>query len=249
MAQTPRIALRSMRATLAASHLHVERAGREDFLELHPARAQALLVHVLRDGLEHRPRGLEADGVDVGQVVGRDHQLERAAEQEVTEQNTFTFGGTWAVGLDLLPNDEAGTVAGVPLPRALFDLPGLLLHRAQLSTVHPGYPQPSPEETPAAFAFRRDRERSPGFITDVIGLLLLIPPVRSVAKKLGLFGFARWARKQNMSVVTTTYEGTTVTKVVPGDVVVGDVIRREDDTDSQGRSPDGNHPEIEPGGK
>ena len=89
----------------------------------------------------------------------------------------------------------------------------------------------------------------PGFITDVIGLLLLIPPIRRGAKRLGLFGFARWARKQNMSVVTTTYEGTTVTKVVPGDVVVGDVIRREDDTDSQGPSADGNHSPIGPGGK
>ena len=35
----------------------------------------------------------------------------------------------------------------------------------------------------------------PGFITDVIGLLLLIPPIRRGAKRLGLFGFARWARK------------------------------------------------------
>ena len=41
------------------------------------------------------------------------------------------------------------------------------------------------------------------------------------------------AESRTCPVVTTTYEGTTVTKVVPGDVVVGDVIRREDDTDSQ----------------
>ena len=85
-------------------------------------------------------------------------------------------------------------------------------------------------------------------IVDVEGKGIL-PPIRRGAKRLGLFGFARWARKQNMSVVTTTYEGTTVTKVVPGDVVVGDVIRREDDTDSQGPTPDGNHPPIGPGGK
>jgi hypothetical protein len=67
-------------------------------------------------------------------------------------------GGTWAVGLDLLPNDADGTVAGIALPRALFDLPDLPLHRAQVSAVYPGYPQPSPEETPAAFAFRRSRD-------------------------------------------------------------------------------------------
>jgi hypothetical protein len=34
----------------------------EDFLELDAARAQALLVNILRDRLEHRPRGLEAVG-------------------------------------------------------------------------------------------------------------------------------------------------------------------------------------------
>lgn len=67
-------------------------------------------------------------------------------------------GGTWAVGLDLLPNDEQGTVAGIPLPRALFGLPDLPLHRAQVSAVYPGYPRPSPEETAAAFAFRRTRD-------------------------------------------------------------------------------------------
>lgn len=68
----------------------------------------------------------------------------------------------------------------------------------------------------------------PGFLTDVIGLLLLIPPIRRAAKALGVFGFARWARRQNMSVVSTTVQGETVTRVVPGDVVVGDVIKRED---------------------
>jgi UPF0716 protein FxsA len=87
----------------------------------------------------------------------------------------------------------------------------------------------------------------PGFITDAIGLLLIVPPIRRLAKRLGVFGFARWARRQNMSVVTTTYEGTTVTKVVPGDVVVGDVIRREDESDPKGPpSQDGDHPEIGP---
>lgn len=72
------------------------------------------------------------------------------------------LGGTWDVGLEGLPNDATGTVGGVGLrgkavdaARALGDLP---LHRAQVSTVLPGYPQPSPEESSAAFAFRRDRD-------------------------------------------------------------------------------------------
>ncbi|MFA7265986.1 MAG: FxsA family protein [Candidatus Nanopelagicales bacterium] len=68
----------------------------------------------------------------------------------------------------------------------------------------------------------------PGFVTDIVGLLLLIPPIGKLARRLGVLGFTRWARKQNMSVVTTNIDGTTVTRVVPGDVVVGDVIRRED---------------------
>lgn len=67
-------------------------------------------------------------------------------------------GGTWAVGLDLLPNDPAGRVAGVDLPWADLGLMPEPLHRAQLSTVFPGYPQPSTDETPSAFAFRRSRD-------------------------------------------------------------------------------------------
>lgn len=67
-------------------------------------------------------------------------------------------GGTWAVGLDLLPNDTAGTVAGVPLPWAAFGLSPEPLHRAQLSATYPGYPQPSPEETETAFRFRLTRD-------------------------------------------------------------------------------------------
>lgn len=68
----------------------------------------------------------------------------------------------------------------------------------------------------------------PGFVTDVVGLLLLIPPIGRLARRLGVLGLARWARKQNLSVVTTTVDGATFTRVVPGDVVVGDVIHRED---------------------
>ena len=46
----------------------------------------------------------------------------------------------------------------MPLPRAIFGLPDLPLHRAQVSAVYPGYPRPSVQESPAAFAFRRDRD-------------------------------------------------------------------------------------------
>ncbi|MCA0272432.1 MAG: hypothetical protein LCH69_10265 [Proteobacteria bacterium] len=73
------------------------------------------------------------------------------------------LGGTWDVGLEALPNDAAGAVSGVPLAgraaEAARALAGNLpLHRAQVSTVLPGYPQPSPDESAAAFAYRRDRD-------------------------------------------------------------------------------------------
>jgi hypothetical protein len=67
-------------------------------------------------------------------------------------------GGTWAVGLDLLPNDPTGRVGGVDMPWADLGLAPEPLHRAQLSTVFPGYPQPSEEESAAAYAFRLNRD-------------------------------------------------------------------------------------------
>jgi hypothetical protein len=87
-------------------------------------------------------------------------------------------GGTWAVGLDLLPNAPDGSVAGVPLPWALFGLAPERLHRAQLSTVHPGYPRPSDAETPAAQAFRRNRDAA-----HLDGLLPIGPERRRMVKE------------------------------------------------------------------
>lgn len=93
------------------------------------------------------------------------------------------LGGTWDVGLEALPNDEGGMVSGMPLAgraataaRALFgDLP---LHRAQVSTVLPGYPQPSPEESAAAFAYRRDRDSA-----HVDGILPIGPEKRRMVRE------------------------------------------------------------------
>ena len=67
-------------------------------------------------------------------------------------------GGTWAVGLDLLSNDVAGAVVGHPLPWAALNLVPEPLHKAQLSAIYPGYPQPSAAETAAAHAFRLNRD-------------------------------------------------------------------------------------------
>ena len=67
-------------------------------------------------------------------------------------------GGTWAVGLDLLANDAMGRVGGVDLPWADVGLAPEPLHKAQLSAIYPGYPQPSPDESASAYSFRLMRD-------------------------------------------------------------------------------------------
>ncbi|MGL4239355.1 MAG: hypothetical protein ACRCSW_25075 [Tabrizicola sp.] len=67
-------------------------------------------------------------------------------------------GGTWFVGVDALPNAADGSIGGTPFPWQALPLTPEPLRQAQLSVIRPGYPQPSLEETPAAFAYRRDRD-------------------------------------------------------------------------------------------
>lgn len=88
-----------------------------------------------------------------------------AATQDPANRHWLRCGGTWFVGVDALPNDEAGRLeGGPPLEGAVMNLlrsmPGLdlPLHRAQVSVCYPGYPRPSPQESEAAFRFRRDRD-------------------------------------------------------------------------------------------
>lgn len=91
---------------------------------------------------------------------------------------SWRCGGTWLVGLDALPNAADGSVAGAPLPWADLDLHPEPLHPAQLSTVRPGYPQPSDTETPTAFAFRKNRGAAhlDGLIADAQGRRRIIEP-------------------------------------------------------------------------
>jgi hypothetical protein len=75
-------------------------------------------------------------------------------------------GGSWFAGVNAFPNDADGAApGGPPLPAPLLGLMrrdlGLgdaPLDRAQVSIVWPGYPRRGPEETEAAFRFRRDRD-------------------------------------------------------------------------------------------
>lgn len=87
-------------------------------------------------------------------------------------------GGTWAVGLDLLPNDRDGAVAGCAFPWGALGLAPEPLHRGQVSVIHPGYPRPDPSESPAANAFRRNRDSA-----HLDGLLPIGPDKRRMIKE------------------------------------------------------------------
>ncbi len=67
-------------------------------------------------------------------------------------------GGTWFVGVDALPNGPDGQVGGTPFPWPALPLAPQPLHRAQLSVIRPGYPQPWEGEDEAAFRFRQRRD-------------------------------------------------------------------------------------------
>ncbi|MCF1709617.1 hypothetical protein L0V05_12415 [Tabrizicola sp. J26] len=89
--------------------------------------------------------------------------------------------GTWFPGVDALANDETGAVAGKPLPPSLRRALPMAVetwHRAQLSVLRPGYPRPSPEESEAAFRFRRDRDAA-----HVDGLLAVGPRKRRMIRE------------------------------------------------------------------
>ena len=87
-------------------------------------------------------------------------------------------GGTWFVGVDALPNGPDGAVGGLAFPWDALPLAPEPLHPAQLSVIRSGYPQPSPDETPAAFAFRRDRDAA-----HLDGLLPIGPDKRRMVKE------------------------------------------------------------------
>lgn len=70
----------------------------------------------------------------------------------------WRHGGTWFVVVDARDNDPRGGISGVGFPWHALGLPPEPLHRAQLSTLRPGYPARDPDETEAAHRFRRERD-------------------------------------------------------------------------------------------
>ena len=89
----------------------------------------------------------------------------KAAVHDPRHAEWLQCAGTWFIGVDALDNDAQGRLPdGPPLagPALEFitdqwgDLPEL--HKAQLSVMFPGYPQPRDGESEAAFRYRRNRD-------------------------------------------------------------------------------------------
>ena len=84
------------------------------------------------------------------------HKL--ALETLAQRDEPWRCGGTWLVGVDALPNDTTGAIPGAAFPWDALPLTPEPLHKAQLSVIKPGYPQPTPAETEAAFQYRLNRD-------------------------------------------------------------------------------------------
>lgn len=70
----------------------------------------------------------------------------------------------------------------------------------------------------------------PGLVTSAFGLLLLIPPLRRILGVAVVGWFVARLRRRGLSVVSSYgADGTRFTRVVPGDVVEGEVVRDGND--------------------
>ena len=78
----------------------------------------------------------------------------------------YRYQNTWFAGVNVLPNDSAGKVAGglalqgqaLEFIHSHVSQREYQLDAAQISVCYPGYPQPMPSESEAAYRFRRDRD-------------------------------------------------------------------------------------------
>ncbi len=112
-------------------------------------------------------RGWTRFGVDP-EVLDWLDASEAAARRSVSDPafgRWHRCGGTWFAGVNALPNDATGAVAGgPPLGGAAVRFAEALAggpfdwDRAQVSVCRPGYPQQDRDESDAAFAYRRRRD-------------------------------------------------------------------------------------------
>jgi hypothetical protein len=93
-------------------------------------------------------------------------------------EEPWRCGGTWFVGVDALPNGPDGLMGGTAFPWDALPLSPEPLHRAQLSVIRPGYPQPWEGEDGPAFRFRRNRDAA-----HLDGLLPVGPDKRRMVKE------------------------------------------------------------------
>lgn len=90
----------------------------------------------------------------------------RAAVAAPENREWLRYGGTWFAGVNVLPNDETGAVAGgPPLTGAVVDFirdrlgfGDVGLEPAQVSVCYPGYPRPMAGESAGQHAFRAKRD-------------------------------------------------------------------------------------------
>ncbi len=92
-----------------------------------------------------------------------------AAHKAIASPNNKKWlrcGGTWFVGVNALPNDADGVVNNGPvlqgdiidfIQETIMPEP-IKWDAAQISTVYPGYPQPTESESAQAFQFRAQRD-------------------------------------------------------------------------------------------
>lgn len=83
----------------------------------------------------------------------------------------------------------------------------------------------------------------PGFLTDLIGLLLVLPPTRSLVRRTVGRALGRRVRAAGFTVIETTQaDGTRVSRMYEGDVVQGEVVQRHDEPPGGTASPEGSSP-------
>ena len=90
----------------------------------------------------------------------------RRAVAAPANSHWLRYQGTWFAGVNVLDNDETGSVDGGPaLAGSVIDficadlhLTGFAWDRAQVSVCYPGYPKPMEGESEAPFRYRLDRD-------------------------------------------------------------------------------------------